>query len=313
MARRGMSGRRWWHIVQVVAGIVVLFFAARQIWRDWDEIRASHLEWHLRPLLVLGSILITLAMYALLIWVWRCFLQDWGQQLGGWTAARIWTIANLGKYIPGKIWAIAGLAIMAQRQGVAPWAATASAVVLQGLAVGTGVAVAGLAGTRVLASVHPWVVPALWTLAIASAVGVFLLVSPAVNRLITRRVLGREPAGSPRPGTVLLGIGVNLAAWAGYGVSFWLLARGTLAGVQLSLVEAISAFTTSYLAGLLFLLAPGGLFVRESIMILMLQGSIGLAPAGALAVASRLMLTLTEIGVAVPFLVLRSEKPSVTS
>ena len=207
----------------------------------------------------------------------------------------------------------AGLAIMAQRQGVAPWAATASAVVLQGLAVGTGVVVAGLAGTQVLATVHPWVVPALWTLAIASAVGVFLLVSPTVNRLITKRVLGREPTGSPRPGTVLLGIAVNLAAWAGYGVAFWLLARGTLAGVRLPLVEAIGAFTTSYLAGLLFLLAPGGLFVRESIMILMLQGSIGLAPAGALAVVSRLMLTLTEIGVAVPFLVLRSERPSVPS
>jgi hypothetical protein len=308
-----MSGRRWWHVVQVVAGLVVLFFAARQIWRDWDEIRASPLNWNIRPLLLLGGILITLAMYALLIATWRRFLQDWGQQLGGWDAAKIWTIANLGKYIPGKIWAIAGLAIMAQRQGVAPWAATASAVVLQALAVGTGVAVAGLAGTRVLAATHPWVVPALWTLAAASAVCVFLLVSPAVNRLITRRVLGQDPVGSPRPGTVLVGIGVNLAAWAGYGVAFWLLARGSLAGVQLPLVDAIGAFTTSYLAGLLFLLAPGGLFVRESIMILMLQGPIGLAPAGALAVASRLMLTLTEIGVAVPFLVLRSERPSVPS
>lgn len=308
-----MSGRRWWQVVQALAGLLVLFFAARQIWRDWDEIRATHIDWHFRPLLVLGSMLLTLAMYALLIAVWRRFLQDWGQQLRPWSAARIWTIANLGKYIPGKIWAIAGLAIMAQRQGIEPWAATASAVVLQGLAVGTGVAVAGLAGTQVLAATYPWVVPALWVLAAASVVGVLLLVSPAVTRAITRRVLGKEPAGSPRPGTVLLGIAVNLAAWGGYGVAFWLLARGTLAEVQLSLVQAIGVFTTSYLAGLLFLLAPGGLFVRESIMILMLQDSIGLAAAGALAVVSRLMLTLTEIGVAVPFLVLCTERPSVSS
>jgi len=35
----------------------------------------------------------------------------------------------------------------------------------------------------------------------------------------------------------------------------------------------------------------------------MMQGVAGLAPATALAVASRLLFTLTEIGIAVPFLV----------
>jgi uncharacterized membrane protein YbhN (UPF0104 family) len=293
--------------------LAVVFFVVRRFVRDWDSIRQLQIDWEIRPLLVLLSVVITLTMYALLILAWRLFLGDWGQRLKPWTAARIWTVANLGKYIPGKVWAIAGLALMAQKQGIAAWAATASAILLQALAVGSGVIVVAVAGTGVLAERHPWTVPALWALAALSAIAVSLLVSPGINRMVTRRVLRREDIGSPSPGTVLFGILVNLLAWAGYGCAFWLLQRGTIPSASLSLSTAIGAFTASYLAGLLFLLAPGGLLVREGVLVLMLQGSIGLGAAGALAVASRLMLTLTEVGVAVPFLVLSTERRRASS
>lgn len=308
-----MTGRRWWQVAQVIAGFLVLYFAARRFWKDWDSVRHVQIDWSLSPSLLLLSAATTLAMYGLLITAWRLLLRDWGQQLGWWNAARIWTIANLGKYIPGKIWAIAGLALMAQKQGIAPWAATASAILLQALAVGTGVVVVGVAGLGPLAEQHPWTTPALWALAALSAGAVALLVSPAINRMVTRKALHRDDIGSPRSRAVLFGILVNLSAWVGYGCAFWLLQQGSLPAVQLSLSTAIGAFTASYIAGLLFLLAPGGLFVREGVLVLMLSGSIGLAAAGALAVASRLMLTLTEIGVAIPFLVLSPERSRVPS
>jgi uncharacterized membrane protein YbhN (UPF0104 family) len=61
-------------------------------------------------------------------------------------------------------------------------------------------------------------------------------------------------------------------------------------------------FTASYLAGFLALFAPGGIGVREGLFILMLQGPLGLGAATALALASRLLLTITEFGAAAPFL-----------
>ena len=121
-----MIARRWWQVLQAVAGLAVVFFVARRFVKDWDSIRQLHIEWEINPLLLLLSVLVTLTMYAFLISAWRLLLRDWGQRLEMWSAARIWTIANLGKYIPGKIWAIAGLALMAQKQGIAAWAATAS-------------------------------------------------------------------------------------------------------------------------------------------------------------------------------------------
>jgi hypothetical protein len=51
--------------------------------------------------------------------------------------------------------------------------------------------------------------------------------------------------------------------------------------------------------------------VREGLLIALLQCSIGLGPATALAVASRVLLTITELGSAVPFLLMRRGRPSV--
>src|SRR4051794_41749186 len=94
-------------------------------------------------------------MYFLLVLAWRSILRSWGQDLDLWSAARIWTVSSLGKYIPGKVWAVAGMALLSQRAGVAPWAATGSATIMQVLAIGTGAAVAGLAGGSALAGATP--------------------------------------------------------------------------------------------------------------------------------------------------------------
>ena len=51
---------------------------------------------------LLLSALVVWLMYALLIVAWRTMLAGWGQRLDGWTAARIWTVSSLGKYLPGQ-------------------------------------------------------------------------------------------------------------------------------------------------------------------------------------------------------------------
>ncbi|MEO8294101.1 MAG: lysylphosphatidylglycerol synthase domain-containing protein [Gemmatimonadota bacterium] len=304
-------GRHAWRVLQALAALIILFFLIRDVGANWEKIRAADLAWHIRPLFLAGGVVITWGMYAMLIWTWRRFLHDWGGRLSFRTAARIWSVSSLGKYIPGKIWAIAGMALMSQRAGVAPWAATASAILLQGLAVGSGVVVVALADTSALEAQHPLLRPILGLLAVGSAVGVALLVSPALSSMLLRRFMKSSAIGAPRPVTIVVGIVANLLAWIGYGVAFWLMILGTLPEARIPLGVAIGSFTASYLAGLLFLLAPGGLGVREGAMYLMLQGTIGPAAAAALAIASRLMLTLTELGVAIPFLVFPGENTRV--
>jgi uncharacterized membrane protein YbhN (UPF0104 family) len=233
-------------------------------------------------------------------------LAGWQQSLPFFQSVRIWAVSGLGKYVPGKVWAVAGMAMMAQRGGVAAWAATASAVVLQALSVGTGAAVVGLAGSTRLEAEAPWARVALISLMVASAVGLALLLwPPFTRRLLQLLRVSAPPERSPGARAVAVGLVANVAAWVGYGASLWLLAHGLLDVPALSLRLAIGAFAASYVAGLLALFAPGGIGVRELVFLLMLDGVVGPGIAAALAIASRLLLTLTEIGTALPFLILQ--------
>ena len=287
-----------------VLGILILAFVVRSFARNWQDLQGQPIDWTFRPVPALASVGVVWLMYAMLIEAWRRMLAGWGEHLPPMQAARIWVVSSLGKYIPGKVWAVAGMALMAKEAGVAAWAATASAIILQALAVGTGAAVAAVFGTTVLEARKPELVPLLWLAGGASMVGVGLLLHPAVaKRLLVLAQLGVD-APSPRAGPVLLGLLANVIAWLGYGTALWLLAHAVLPAQQLTLAPAIAGFAASYVAGLLALFVPGGLFIREGLLVLMLQDSIGLGAATALAIASRVLLTVTELGAAVPFLLL---------
>lgn len=139
--------------------LLIVAFVVRTFQRNWQDLQAQPVAWTLRPLPALGSVLLVWSMYAMLIEAWRRMLAGWGQELAPFPAARIWVLSSLGKYIPGKVWAIAGMALMAREVGVAAWAATASAIFLQALAVGTGAATAAIAGGPALEAYRPGVLP----------------------------------------------------------------------------------------------------------------------------------------------------------
>lgn len=304
----------WFRLAQAIAGLLIILFAVRALIRNWGELRSQSLAWQVRPGFLLLSLALTWLMYLLLIYGWRSLLRDWGQRLEGWSAARIWIVSSLGKYVPGKLWAVAGMAVLSQRAGVAPWAATGAAVVMQVLAIGTGAAVAGVAGAEVLESAKPGVQTALALLVAAAIAMVGLLLWPAFLRRLLRllapqAIQDRQPTGRG----IAIGIATNIAAWLGYGLSLWILAQGLLPASGLGLRLAIAVFAASYLAGFLALFAPGGIGVREGLFILLLQGPLGVGAATSLAVASRLLLTVAELGAALPFLVLRRRQARVLS
>lgn len=296
-------GSRWLRLVQGAAGAAILWFAARSLLRNWHELEAQRLAWRVEPARLLLAALVVWTMYALLVSAWRAMLAAWGERLDWWTAARIWTVSNLGKYLPGKVWAIAGMALMARRAGVSPAAATGSAVILQAVSIGSGAAVAALTGAAALERARPGATAALWLILAAAIAGIGLLCWPPVLRRLLRLAApdAAAHAAPPLP-AVLYGVTANVAAWSGYGLALWLLARGLLPDAGLGLQAAIAVFTASYLAGFLALIAPGGLGVREGLFILMLQGPLGIGAATALALASRVLLTITELGAAMPFL-----------
>jgi len=301
----------FWRWVQAILGVTLIVFIGLNLAEKWNEVASQPMAWRFRWEFVVASLLVTWVMYALLVWGWRAILHGWRQYLRAVDAARIWTISSLGKYIPGKVWSIAGMAVMAERAGVSGVAATGSAVIMQLVNLATGAIVAlMLTGTVVFDRLLAPYVGA-WGSVLAFAGAAFALLCCFALTLpsLTRRIghlIGRPDSVQPvEPSALAAALFVNFLAWGGYGLAFQLLLVGTIPGVEMSWAVATGAFAASYIAGYLVLVAPGGLGVREAVLVALLQGTIGLGPAIAIAAASRITLTINEIGAAVPFLLLR--------
>jgi len=274
---------------QAFAAVVVAVMVWRAIEHNWSEFRSLHVSLALRPAWIGLSVLVVFLTYAIQISSWRRVLAGWAQHLPYAQAARIWLLVNLGRYIPGKVWSIAGLVVLAQRAGVEGWAAGASAVAMQALGIGTAVALVAAATPGAASPVR------LAGAALVSVATIAFLAWERGARAVVRLV-GGGAQFQPLPlVAVAESTGLSLLSWITYGVAFWLLSRGLGLPDTLSLARAAGAFALGYILGLLALFAPGGVGVREVVLIGLLTPALGAGGAVALSVASRILLTLTEV------------------
>jgi putative intracellular protease/amidase len=300
--------------VQLVLVFGALWFAASQLAGQWSRFRP--LAATLRPswLGIAGSAVLVLATYALLIESWRTLVRAWGDRLAFGDAARIWTVSNLGRYVPGKIWSIGAMGALAQRAGVSPVAATGSAVVGTVVNLAAGLAVVFLAGADAVRTLFPqW---GRWTavLPVAGLVGLVVtpLLMPVAVRAIARLTAREAPAVRVPTRALVVLIGANVASWIGYGLAFEWLAGSLVPTAGGNHLAYVAVFAGSYLAGYLALVVPGGFGVRETFLIAGLtQLRLADAPTAALlAVASRLWLTILELAPGLLFLAAGAARPS---
>ncbi len=306
-----MAERRWWwRAAQVLLALLVVGLAARKLALNWAALRSQTIQWELQPGWLLAAAAITWAAYALLVEAWRRVVVSMGQRLGYREAARICMVSNLGKYIPGKVWAIAGNALLAQQAGVDATASVAAAMVLQALALASGVTLVGILGPATLRAYGTGYVAVTVILGALAVLGVLALTSGRLLGMLRRVLPAAMPTLTPVPlGVMLAAFAANVCAWAAYGLAFVCLARGLTPDAALTWSQASTVFTISYLVGLVALFAPGGVGPRESLFVVLLTGPLGPKLAVVLALASRVLLTITELGAAAPFLLVRKGTP----
>ena len=295
----------WWRrpsvrVAFLLAAFGFLGWAFSDQWREYRAVTATaardrRIAW---PWVLLAS-LIVLATHALLVQSWRQLLFGWGGVLGYRRAVAIWTIANLGKWIPGKFWQVGVMGSMAADHGISPVAATGAAVLGTLLNVGAGFGIASVTGAAALDTIHPGLALVARGAAVAFLIGVLALpwVLPRVLDLLAR--WRRVPVATQQltARDVWLATVLNAAAWIGYGLAFACFARGVTTGVSGDPALFVAVYTASYLIGYLALISPGGLGFREVALVAFLvgTGAAGKGDATILSVMSRVWLTVLEV------------------
>jgi hypothetical protein len=283
-----------WRVVQLALMVLVTWGIVRSLAPELTRVSAEDFAAHSPSIpRIAAATFAVLGFYLLHAWMWRLITAELGQKRFGYREAlRIYFVSGLGRYIPGRFWQIAGMAVMAQRAGLSAIAATAASVIAQLAFITSGLFYLAI------------VLPAAWGMVlpiVIAFVGLLLAFgSFAARHWIARRVKRLQPAADMLD---RLRGRVALEWWVGYAIS-WVILGGAFvlfvsAFVPLTTtqqLEVAGAVAASYLGGLLAFFSIAGLGVREAVMgTLLLDAGIPAAAALVISVASRVWFTAGEL------------------
>ena len=243
----------------------------------------------LSPLAIAGALICVLVAQFGTLRVWQRLLAGLGSPLPTTAAARVLFIGQLGKYLPGSVWPVLAQMELGTVYRV-PRHRSASASVL-----------------AMLASLLTALLVAAVTLPLTGHAGSYLWAYAAVPLLLAclhPRVLrwgmdrllrlARRPAlEHPLSGAVLAtALGWALFAWALNGLQIWLLIP---VHSGMSLLLSVGGYAFAWSVGFLVVLAPGGLGVREVVLVATLTPLVGAGTATAVALVSRVVTTASDL------------------
>lgn len=292
-AGRTKPRRRWPALAGGLLTAVCLVFVARALASEWTEVR-DRLA-HADPTLLLASLAVGALGMTAIAWVWGDALRVLGAGRPRRLVVAWYFVGELGKYLPGAIWAAVGRGELARRDGV-PRPQAYPSVVLS-------LAALYMAAAMVAAVLLPFGLAARadagWALVLLALVPVgFVALHPRVLEAVRSRLValtGRElPVEIPRWGTSIGLVLRYIPAWLFIGLSTWLMARALVPSASIVLVVLATAL--SWTAGFMTP-TPSGAGVREGVFIAL--AGLPTAEGAAVAVASRLVFVIVDVAGAI--------------
>ena len=289
-----LTRRSLFKVVQWIFAAAVLFFAARSLASQWGNLESRWPHIHFQWEWIAAATALVLITYALLIEGWRRVLMAWDSHIPFGDAARIWFLSNLGKYVPGNIWSLTAMGVMARRRGLSGIAAAGSSVIMQTVSLATGTTVVMVTGAKLLG--QPLLVGVSVTILIVVLLAAPRFLPPLASWI--GGLIGREIAPPTVPATSIWTAAVaGTLSWLFYGFAFQLFVRGLLGTAPGELSSYIAVYTAAYILGFISPIAPAGLGVRE-VTLAAFMTQLGLAneaDAALVAIAARLWLTIVEL------------------
>jgi hypothetical protein len=229
---------------------------------------------------------------------WKMVARHTGGRLGLWKAYAIHFLAQVGKYVPGMVWSAIGKFALSRDSGMTG-VQTGHALVLETVFIVFGCLFVAMP----LVSDAALAVGLSGTEAILLAVAIGLLTLAAAHPVVfgflvglAGRVTGKRIEAQRVPFVeILKTIPVYVSIFLFVGLGFWLLALGF--GLEIPFFPGVFLYPTAFGVGYLVVLAPGGLGVRELVLVWLIRmAAPGSEPGMAelVAVAARIWITLGE-------------------
>jgi hypothetical protein len=289
MSVRRISASPW---VRAALLLVALGLAVYGLVSQWSQVHSAlaELAWYD----VVGAALAVIAALGFQMLAWRALLTDLGSPLPLAAAVRVNFLGQLGKYVPGAVWAMAAQVSLAQDYRVPKRRSGAASLVSMAITLVVGLVMAGIALPLASAGAlrhYWWVLICIPVLLVGLWPGVTkfgldlalrLVKRPGLDRALTLGGMGRA-------------VGWTALAWVCYGLHAWLLV-GDIAGKSLHiLLLSAGGYALAWAVGFLLIPFPGGIGPREVALIAVLSPVMSQGPALVVALASRVVMTVGDL------------------
>ncbi len=276
-----------------------LFFLAKALKDNWQEVATIHIDGVGWSILVI-AIGVTLSAHIWAGWVWTWVLKELYQSIYPAQFMQVYLQTNIAKYLPGNVWHYYGRIVGAHSAGVSHGVAALS-VLLEPLLMAAAALIVVILGSQSLVS-HSIIILVAQVFSLCVVLGVM---HPRIlNRILSvlqklkfQKSQNQSGSTSPiylkrYPFMPLLGE-FGFLGLRNVGFLLTLFALEPVSWHQIPLL--VTAFSFSWLLGLVVPGAPGGLGVFEATAIAMLQHRFPIAVIIGVVGMYRLVSTLAEV------------------
>ena len=295
-------------IAKYVILSLVLFFIVKNIMGNYEEIRGFNFEDIKTSYLLVATVFL---IYANIfpVFAWKYLLGCLGGKISIKKAMRAWFVANAGRYLPGKVWQIAGIVYLCEKEGIAKKISFQSMIYSQFTASYLGVLFLFILFKDMLKSqIDEFYLDFAVYLILFSSLVIFIpgFLKGLLNFLL-KLIKKEQLEADLKFKQILIYVLLQLLNWINIGITFYLF---VMVFTPLSLSEnpeTIFILPAAWTVGLLAVFVPGGIGIREGLLTIFLTGGIGSAFAVIIPWMHRIWITVVEALFAVGFYFLKRD------
>lgn len=280
-------------LVKYLLPLAIFVFLARSIYTNWEQIREYPWQFDL-PLLAL-AVVFGSTWFFLRAWIWAQLVHEMHEKLPYWPAFRVFMISEVARYVPGKIWQYVSRIYLAERYNIPPALTLTSALIelLLIMVAAGGITLAN--ASRVLPQLEEQYRP----LVVVGILAALALVHPRSlrtwSRLLARFLRQEWVPFDVRYSHLVMILMASLLTWVLAGMGFACFVQSLTPSAAGRTVQLITIYAASWLIGLLAVVVPAGVGVREGTMTVLLAMMMPHPTAAVIAIAARLWVTILEV------------------
>ena len=285
-------------ITAVIVGLI-LFFLVRFLYNNWLEVSTFDFTFTYSYLII--SFAVLFGFFFLRVYVWKVLLKKMQIELGLKTCLKVSFPSLMGKYLPGKVWAVLGKVYLSGKEGV-PKAEAFTSVVIEIV-------------LEIVASIfffffylfslmeQPLLSPKVMYLLGLILVAGLIFLHPRVfyrvlNTLLYKFNKDRIPESIKYSDIIQLFLFYNAIVLV-QGVAFYFFVNSLCYVPLQNLLGLTASLAVAGALGTLSFFAPSGLGVREGVLALLLSTYIVSPVAVLISLLARMWVTLVEVACAV--------------